>query len=167
MGLVFHVRSLLEMQYVAPHLYTPTHIYTHSFYTSFLWPVCFFMIHVVSSINVSLKTHYIPFLHLPTQLPKLYLLSHNIQYLGHISFYSASLDLVSVLMVPFISLEHLLNLSHQSDVASLIHTHVPNLHPSSVRATLKHSILSWIAISQSWLLWTECLCPPVIHQLKL
>ena len=98
------------------------------------------MIHVVSSINVSLKTHYIPFLHLPIQLPKLYLSSHNIQYLGHISFYSASLDLVSVLMVPFISLEHLLNLSHQSDVASLIHTHVPNLHPSSVRATLNQSI---------------------------
>ena len=53
--------------------------------------MCFFVIHVVSSINVSLKTHYIPFLHLPIQFPKLYLLSHNNQYLGHISFYSASL----------------------------------------------------------------------------
>lgn len=45
---------------------SPTPLYSHthiiSFYLFFLWPVCFFVIHVVSSISVSLKTHYIPFL---------------------------------------------------------------------------------------------------------
>ena len=42
MGLVFHVRLLLEMQYVAPHLYTPTHTYT-SFFLYILSLTCVFL----------------------------------------------------------------------------------------------------------------------------